>query len=63
MLRMYDTLENKLNRFHKAFGHPIRKEFSVEDSQLSLALIQEEFKELIEAVEKGEIPEIKKRVS
>ena len=46
MLRMYDTLENKLSRFHKAFGHPVGKEFSVEDSKLPLALIQEErFKE------------------
>lgn len=62
MLQMYDTLENKLSRFHKAFGHPVGKEFSVEDSKLPLALIQEEFKELIEAVEKGEIPEIKKEL-
>tara|TARA_R100000458_G_scaffold51185_1_gene51823 strand:+ start:648 stop:1019 length:372 start_codon:yes stop_codon:yes gene_type:complete len=62
MLYDYDTLENKLKRFHKAFGHPIGKEFSKEDSNLPLKLIKEEFKELIEASEEKDIPEIKKEL-
>jgi len=62
MLNNYDTFENKLTRFHKAFGHPVGKEFSKEDSDLPLKLIKEEFKELIEASEEKDTPEIKKEL-
>ena len=60
MLRKYDTLINKLARFHKAFRHPIGKDFSQEDMKLPLTLIEEEFKELIEASTKRDVPNIKK---
>ena len=62
MLNNYDTFENKLTRFHKAFRHPVGKEFSKEDSSLPLKLIKEEFKELIEAVEEKDTPDIKKEL-
>ena len=62
MLRKYDTLINKLARFHKASRHPIGKDFSQEDMKLPLTLIEEEFKELIEASTKGDVPNIKKEL-
>ncbi len=62
MLHNYDTFVKKLSRFHKAFGHPIGKEFSQDDIKLPLTLIEEEFKELIEASMKGEVPNIKKEL-
>ena len=62
MLYKYDTLVNKLSRFHRAFGHPIGKEFSQDDMKLPLTLIEEEFKELIEASAKGDVPNIKKEL-
>jgi len=49
MMHKYDTFVNKLSRFHRAFGHPIGKEFFQDDMKLPLALIEEEFKELVEA--------------
>lgn len=62
MLHNYYTFVKKLSRFHKAFGHPIGKEFSQDDIKLPLTLIEEEFKELIEASMKGEVPNIKKEL-
>ena len=59
MLYIYDTFENKLAKFHKAFGHPVGKKFSTEDSELPLKLIREECNELMEA---KDVPNIKKEL-
>ena len=59
MLYTYDTFENKLAKFHKAFGHPVGKKFSTEDSELPLKLIREECNELMEA---KDVPNIKKEL-
>ena len=62
MMHKYDTFVNKLSRFHRAYGHPIGKEFFQDDMKLPLTLIEEEFKELIEASAKGDVPNIKKEL-